>query len=222
MRIIRYYEHGDASVLRLEEAARPVPGPGEALIRVEAIGVNFADVQKRQGIPMGGRLRLPGAPGGDIVGVVEAVGEGAPADVTGSRVVTSLYGNAYADHAVADVRQLFPVPDGVTPAQATALSTPVQTAYHTLMLAGRMALGETVLVDAAAGGVGHLALQIAKAKGAGTVIATAGGEAKLDFARALGADFAFDYTSRTGRSRCLTPRTARASTWCSRPSATRS
>lgn len=195
MRIIRHYEHGAPSVLRLEETEQPRPGAGEVLIRCQAIGVNFADVQKRQGIPMGGPARLPGAPGGDVAGVVEAVGEGVADVRPGDRVAAGVWHNAYADYVVAPARGLFPIPQGMDAAQATALPSPAQTAYHAIREGGGLRPGETILIDAAAGGVGHLAVQIAKALGAGKVIATAGGAAKVDFALSIGADHAFDYTT---------------------------
>ena len=194
MRIIRHYEHGGPEVLRLEEVDTPTPGPGEVLIRAEAIGVNFADVQKRQGLPMGGRARLPGAPGGDVAGTVAALGEGVTTARIGDRVVAGIWDSAYADYVIAPAEQLFFIPAGINAAQATALPSPGQTAYHALQSGGRLQPGDTVLIDAAAGGVGHLAVQIAKAMGAGTVIATAGSQAKLDFVKSLGADHAFDYT----------------------------
>ena len=194
MRVIRHYEHGGPEVLRLEEVDTPTPGPGEVLIRAEAIGVNFADVQKRQGVPMGGPARLPGAPGGDVAGTIEAIGEGVTTAKVGDRVVAGIRDNAYADYVVSPANHLFFIPAGVNAAEATALPSPGQTAYHALQSAGQLKPGDTVLIDAAAGGVGHLAVQIAKAMGAGTVIATAGSQAKLDFVKSLGADHAFNYT----------------------------
>lgn len=195
MRIVRYHEFGAPSVLRVDDAAKPAPVAGEVLIRVEAVGVNFAEVQRRQGIPIGGPAELPGSPGGDVAGVVEAIGAGVVDVAVGDRVVTEVHQDAYADYVVAPARGLLHVPAGIDAAQATALTTPAQTAYGILKFSAAVRPGETVLVDAAAGGVGHLAVQIAKALGAGTVIATASSEEKLSFAKSLGADHAFDYTS---------------------------
>jgi NADPH2:quinone reductase len=194
MRIVRHYEHGDPSVLRVEEAAKPAPRAGEVLVRVEAVGVNFAEVQRRQGLPIGGPAELPGAPGGDVAGTVEEVGDAVSGIAVGDRVVAGVWHGAYADYITADAAAVLPIPAGLDAAQATALLSPAQTAYHAIRSGGRLQPGETILIDAAAGGVGHLAVQIAKALGAGRVIATASSPAKLEFARSLGADVAIDYT----------------------------
>ncbi|MDF9816832.1 NADPH:quinone oxidoreductase family protein [Streptomyces sp. SPB162] len=194
MRIVRHYEHGAPKVLRVEEADKPQPGPGEVLIRAEAIGVTFAEVQRRQGVPIGGHAELPGAPGGDVAGTVEALGEGVTNVQIGDRVVGDVDTGAYADFCTTRADWLIKIPDSLDAAEATALPSPAQTAYHALKEAGQLKPGETVLIDAAAGGVGHLAVQIAKAMGAGKVIATAGSQAKLDFVRELGADVTINYT----------------------------
>ncbi|MFG2986807.1 zinc-binding alcohol dehydrogenase family protein [Streptomyces sp. NPDC048258] len=193
MRIVRYHQHGAPDVLRLEEAPRPDAGPGEVLIRAEAIGVNFADVQKRQGKPIGGPATLPGAPAGDVAGVVEAVGPGVTQVSVGDRVVAPVRYGAYAEYAVAYASTVFPLPESIDAAQATALPSPGETAYHVLNTVGQLKAGETVLVNAASGGIGHLLVQLAKAKGAGKVIGTVGSAAKLDFVRSVGADDAFCY-----------------------------
>jgi NADPH2:quinone reductase len=194
MRIVRHHEHGAPSVLRLEETAKPQPGPGQVLIRAEAIGVTFAEVQRRQGIPIGGHAELPGAPGGDVAGTIEAVGEGVTGFAVGDRVVGDVDHSAYADHVVTGADFLIKIPQDLDAAEATLLPSPAQTAYHAIREAGRLQPGQTIVIDAASGGVGHLAVQIAKALGAGKVIATAGSKAKLDFVRELGADVAIDYT----------------------------
>ncbi|MBT2493465.1 zinc-binding dehydrogenase [Streptomyces sp. ISL-96] len=194
MRIIRHYEHGAPSVLRLEEVEKPQPGPGQVLIRAEAIGVTFAEVQRRQGIPIGGHAGLPGAPGGDVAGTIEAVGEGVSDFAVGDRVVGDIDHSAYADYVVAGTDWLIKIPNDLDAAAATLLPSPAQTAYHAIKEAGRLQPGQTIVIDAASGGVGHLAVQIAKALGAGKVIATASTQAKLDFARELGADVTVNYT----------------------------
>ncbi|MEV7065360.1 zinc-binding dehydrogenase [Streptomyces collinus] len=194
MRIVRHYEHGAPSVLRVEEAEKPQPGPGEVLIRSEAVGVTFAEVQRRQGIPIGGHATLPGAPGGDVAGVVEAVGEGVTNLSAGDRVVVDVDHSAYADYVTADAAWAITIPDTMDAAEATLLPSPAQTAYHAIKEAGQLRAGESILIDAASGGVGHLAVQIAKAMGAGKVIATASTQAKLDFVRDLGADVTVNYT----------------------------
>jgi NADPH2:quinone reductase len=193
MRIIRYHHHGDPGVLRLEETGVPRPGPGEVLIRAEAVGVNFAEVQRRQGKPIGGPVRLPAAPAGDVAGTVEAVGPGVTGVGIGDRVVAPVRYGAYADRAIARASAIFPLPDDIDAAVATALPSPGETAYHVLTTVGRLQPGETVLVHAASGGIGHLAVQIARALDAGRIIGTVGHPAKLDFARSTGADVAVCY-----------------------------
>ncbi|MGR6316976.1 zinc-binding dehydrogenase [Micromonospora soli] len=194
MRIVRHHEHGAPSVLRIEETEKPQPGPGEVLIRAEAIGVTFAEVQRRQGIRIGGHADLPGSPGGDVAGTVEALGEGVTGVAVGDRVVVDVHQGAYADHVVAPASWLIRIPADLDAAEATLLPSPAQTAYHAIKESGQLKPGETILVDAASGGVGHLAVQIAKAMDAGKVIATASTQAKLDFVRGLGADVTINYT----------------------------
>jgi NADPH2:quinone reductase len=194
MRIVRHYEHGAPSVLRVEEVEKPQPGPGQVLIRSEAIGVTFAEVQRRQGIRIGGHADLPGSPGGDVAGTVEAVGDGVTNVRAGDRIVTDVHHGAYADYVVADAGWAIPIPDTLDAAEATLLPSPAQTAYHAIKESGQLKPGETILIDAASGGVGHLAVQIAKAMGAGKVIATASSREKLDFVRDLGADVTINYT----------------------------
>jgi NADPH2:quinone reductase len=192
MRIIRHYEHGGPEVLRLEEADVPDPADGQVLIRSQTIGVNFNAAQRRWGrgpLPS----TLPGAPSGDVVGIVEAVGAEVTTVKTGDRVAATVHASAYADFALADARWLIPLPTSLDPGQASVLGAPGQVALSVLK-AGAVAEGETVLVHAAAGTIGHLAVQLAKILGAATVVATAGSPSKLEFARAHGADIAVDYT----------------------------
>ena len=137
MRIVRHHEFGAPSVLRVEEADRPVPGPGEVLIRTEAVGVNFAEVQRRQGVPVGGPAVLPGSPGGDVAGTVEAVGEGVSQVRAGDRVVTGVGSDGYAEYVVTRADWLFAIPEGIDAGQATSLPIPAQTAYHVIVTAGR-------------------------------------------------------------------------------------
>jgi NADPH2:quinone reductase len=192
MRRVRYYGYGDPDVLTLEEAPVPEPGPGQVRLRAEVIGANFVDTKFRRG---GGGIfhrPLPGIPTGDVVGTVVAAGDGVDTGLVGKRVA-SLVEDAFADEVLADAAWLAPVPDGVDDGMASMLPTGGPVARGALRI-GRLAAGESVLVHAAAGGIGHLAVQLAKLLGAGTVIATASSAAKLDFVRGLGADAAVDYT----------------------------
>lgn len=194
MRIVRHHEFGAPSVLQVEEAEKPVPGPGEVLIRTEAVGVNFAECQRRQGIAVGGPATLPGSPGGDVAGTVEQVGAGVDQVSVGDRVVTGVAADGYAEYVVTNADWLFAVPEGIDAGQATSLPIPGQTAYHVIATAAKLQPGESVLITAAAGGIGHLLVQMAKALGAGRIIAAARGEAKLAFAASLGADVTVDYS----------------------------
>lgn len=194
MRRVRYHAYGDPEVLQIEEADTPVPDPGQVLIRVEAIGANFVDTKFRRGPSSGALFQrpLPGKLTGDVVGTVVAVGPCADAELTGRRVAT-LAEDAFADYVVADAAWLAPVPDGLDLGVASMLPMGAPVALRTLRT-GRLARGETVLIHAAAGGIGHLAVQLAKLLGAGKVIAAAGSPAKLRFTRECGADAAVDYT----------------------------
>ena len=192
MRRVRYYEYGDPDVLALEEASVPEPGPGQVRLRAEVIGANFVDTRFRQG--RGGIFQrpLPGIPTGDVVGTVVATGDGVDAGLVGKRVA-SLVEDAFADQVLADAAWLAPVPDGVDDGMASMLPMGGPVVRGALRI-GRLAAGETVLVHAAAGGIGHLAVQLARLYDASMVIATVGSAAKLDFVRDLGADVAVDYT----------------------------
>ncbi|GAB1512997.1 quinone oxidoreductase family protein [Actinophytocola sp. KF-1] len=196
MRTVRFHAYGGPDVLKVEEVDVPVPGEGQVLIRTTAIGANFVDTKFRRG-PSAGSLftmPLPGSPTGDVVGTVEATGPGVAATLTGRRVAALAARDAFADFVLADAAAIAEVPDGLDDGAASVLPSPAPVALR-VVRAGRVAAGETVLVHAAAGTIGHLAVQLAKLEGAGTVIATAGSAAKLEFARAHGADVAIDYTA---------------------------
>lgn len=194
MRRVRSYEYGDPDVLTMEEADIPTPGPGQVLIRTEAIGANFVDTKFRRGPSSGALFQrpLPGRLTGDVVGTVEAVGPGVDTEQIGRRAA-GLAEDAFADHVVADAQWLAPVPGSLDLGGASMLPMGAPVALRTLRT-GRLAPGETVLIHAAAGGIGHLAVQLAKLLGAGMVIATASSPAKLGFVRKYGADVAIDYT----------------------------
>jgi NADPH:quinone reductase len=193
MRHVRYHAHGGPEVLAVEEAAIPEPGPGQVLIRAEAIGVNYVDVQlRRETDPDSIWFRpLPGVLTGDVVGTVEKTGPGTEPALAGSRVAVLLE-DGCADYVVAGADWLVPVPAELDAGAATMLPTTGAVALGALR-AGRLAAGDTVLVTAGAGAIGHLAVQLARQLGAGTVIATAGSAAKLTLASELGADVAVDH-----------------------------
>lgn len=193
MRRVRYYEFGAPEVLRLEEVDGPEPAAGEVLIRTEGVGTSYVDTTFRRGVSALGQPGLPGSPHGDVVGTVAAVGPGGDAAMLGERVAALVPRDAYADQVVAETQWLARVPAGVGLGAASVLAMPAPVALR-ILRAGQLAEGETVLVHAAAGGIGHLALQLAKLLGAGQVIAAASSPGKLGFAREYGADAAVCYT----------------------------
>lgn len=192
MRRVRYHAYGGPEVLRVEDAEVPEPGPGQVRIRTTAIGANFVDTKFRRGAGTIFHRPLPATLTGDVVGTVDAVGEGVGADLAGRRVA-ALVLDAFADFVLAEADGLVDVPDGMADGVASMLPSAAPVALGVLLASG-LSPGGTVLVHAAAGNIGHLAVQLAKLRGAGTVIGTAGSPAKLDFVRALGADAAVDYS----------------------------
>jgi NADPH2:quinone reductase len=191
MRAIRFHSVGGPEVLQLDEVDDPAVSAGKVVVRVRAAGVNFADTRFRLGQYFV-RPSFPQVAGMEAAGEVEAVGDGVEGVSVGDRVMV-LGANAYAEKMVARPSQLFAMPAGLDFAQAAALPVQGLTAHHCLSLMGRMSAGETVLVHAAAGGVGVLAVQLARALGASKVFGTASSEEKRAMVRSLGADDAFDY-----------------------------
>ena len=186
MRLVRFHAHGGPEVLQVEETEVPVPGPGQLLVRAEAIGVNFADTKIRAGADGIFARPLPGSPTGDVVGEVTAVGPDVTSFSVGDRVAALVPEGAYADFALADATWAALVPSGLDAVSATALPMLAPVALQVLRT-GRLAAGETVLVQSAAGGIGHLAVQIGKVLGA-RVVGVVGSATKADFVRSLGAD----------------------------------
>jgi NADPH:quinone reductase len=193
MKAIVAEELGEPEVLRYVDAERPSPGEGEVLIEVEAAGINYADTMRRRDQYLT-RQTFPFTPGSEVAGTVTEVGEGVENASEGDRVVTLLGTGGYAEYAVAPASSLIPMPENLGFDEAAAVPLQGLTAYHIIKTSGAMREGESVLVHAAAGGVGTLAVQMAKLLGAGKVIATASTDEKLDLARSLGADVLIDYT----------------------------
>lgn len=191
MKFIQVDSFGGPETLQLREEETPTPGAGQLLVEVRASGINFADLMARAGhyppVPS-----APFRPGFEVAGTVAAVGEGVQGFALGSRVLSSVQGGGYASHAIVDAKNAVPLPDSLDFAPATALLIQGMTAYF-LLEAGNLKAGDTVLIPSAAGGVGSLAIQIAKLKGAGKVIGLAS-PAKHQKVRDYGADDAFDYT----------------------------
>ena len=191
MRAIWLRETGGPEVLVPGEAPDPVAGPGQILIEVELANVTFVETQVRAGTaPFS--LELPAIPGNGVGGVVAAVGPGVDEELAGRRVVSSLGGSGgYAERAVADAAGVIEVPDGLGLDVALALLADGRTALSLVRTVAPRA-GERALVEAAAGGVGSLLVQLAATRGA-DVVAAAGGERKLELARELGARVTVDY-----------------------------
>ncbi|MFF8938185.1 zinc-binding alcohol dehydrogenase family protein [Streptomyces paradoxus] len=184
MRRVRYESRGGP--LFVEEAPLPEPGPGELLVRAEAIGVTLPAVRKVT------EAAEPGPLGGEIAGEVTAVGEGVTRFGTGDRVTGPCFGHGYADFAVLHEAMASPVPGDASAVDAVALVRSGLVALGALE-AARPQPGEAALVTAAASGVGHLAVQLAGTRGAGRVVGAVSGPAKADFVRGLGADHVVTY-----------------------------
>lgn len=173
-------EFGGPEVLRLAELPRPEPGPQEVVVRVTRAGLNFADTHTRTNSYVR-KAQLPLVPGGEVAGVRED---------TGQRVLALVGKGGYAEYAIAPRERIFPIPDSIDDGTALALLIQGTTAWHLLRTVARLQEGESVVIHSAAGGVGSLATQLARAFGAGRIIATASSEDKRQLALAVGADVA--------------------------------
>jgi NADPH2:quinone reductase len=191
MRAIRISRWGGPEVLELD-ADVPLPEPGEqdVLLRVTRAGINFADTHARENSYLA-RYELPLVPGAEVAGVVEHDGPGFTA---GERVVALVGSGGYAEYVAAPAATTFAVPEDVSDATALAFVIQGLTAWHLYRTCARVQPGESVVVHAAAGGVGSLAVQLGRPLGAGRVIATASTEDKRALALELGADAAVDVT----------------------------
>ncbi|MEU0509761.1 zinc-binding dehydrogenase [Amycolatopsis sp. NPDC006125] len=194
MRVVQVVGFGGPEVLVPGEAADPVPGTGQVVVEVAVAGLSFVETQIRRGTDRWHeRPRLPYVPGSLVAGRVDAVGDQVDPAWLGRRVVAGTgEAGGFAERAVAAVADLFPVPDALGLPEATALHSDGSTALGLVENAG-IAAGEWVLVEAAAGGVGSLLVQLARAAGA-RVVGAAGGSRKLELVRELGADVVVDYT----------------------------
>ena len=181
MRAVQITEFGGPEVLQLVELPDPEPGPDELLVRVSRAGMNFADTHQRENTYLA-RYEVPLVLGGEVAGT----------DPDGNRVISLLRSGGYAELVAAPRATTFPIPDGVEDGEALALLIQGLTAWHLYRTSAKLAAGESVVVISGAGGVGSLALQLAKAFGAGRVIATASSEEKRARCLELGADAALD------------------------------
>ena len=191
MRAIRVHAPGGPEALQVDELPVPVPGPGEALVRLEAAGVNFIDVYKRMALY---KLPLPATLGEEGAGVVTALGPGVSGVREGDRVAWAGVTGSYAEYVAVPAARVVPVPGGVSLDTAAATMLQGMTAHYLATSTFPLSSDHRCLVHAAAGGVGLLLVQIAKRRGA-FVIGTAGTEEKAALARAAGADEVILYTS---------------------------
>ncbi|MBC8985082.1 NADP-dependent oxidoreductase [Pedobacter sp. N36a] len=192
MKAIQFHSYGDSSVLQLEEVAKPVPKAHEVLIKVVATTINPFDIKNRAGamkafVP----IKFPHIPGTDASGMVESIGSAVTRIKVGDLVFATATHGTYAEYVCINEETVSLIPDHVSMNEAAALAVPLNTAYSILVETGHLHPGERVLIHGAAGGVGNIVLQMAKALGA-YVIATASG---LGLVRIhdLGADEVIDY-----------------------------
>jgi NADPH2:quinone reductase len=200
MRAVVVTRSGGPEVLELRDEPQPEAGPGEVLVDVEAIGVNYRDIYEREG-DYGSTLPLVN--GVEGAGTVAAVGEGVDDLRTGERVAWAAVPGSYAEKVVVPAAKAVPVPDGVSSELAAAALLQGMTAHYLCTSTYPVAAGETVLVHAAAGGVGLLLTQLVKLRG-GRVIATSSSGEKAELARSAGADEVIGYDGFAERVRELT------------------
>jgi NADPH2:quinone reductase len=190
MRAVRFHETGGPQVLRIDDVPPPEPGPGEIRVRVRLAGVNFIDAYLRSGLYDPGPL--PAIAGKEGTGLVEAAGPGVDAPRPGDRIAFFDARGSYADAVVIPASRAIPVPSGLDDRPAAALPLQGTTARYLTHEIRPLGGGDTVLIHAAAGGVGHLAVQMAKRAGA-VVFGTCSSEAKAAFVREIGADHVIRY-----------------------------
>lgn len=189
MKVMGLQEFGGPEVLKLLELERPTPADHQILIRVLGFSVNFADLQMRKGAFHKAGADFPVVPGLDAMGIVEACGSQVMGIQVGQRVIAFPHTGSYAEYVVADENLAFPIPDELSFEQAAACPIVSFTSHMLLAQVARLQAGETLLIHAAAGGIGTTAIQIAKSLGAGQIIGTVGSAEKVREAKEAGADF---------------------------------
>jgi NADPH2:quinone reductase len=192
MKSWRVHAWGEPETMVLENIAEPLPAAGQVRIRNKACALNFFDILQIQG-KYQVKPPFPFTPGAEAAGVVDAVGDGVTGLKIGDRVAAMTHGEGFAECSVAPVLSVFPIPEAMTFEEAAAMPIVYHTSYYALTHRTKLRMGETLLVHAGASGVGMSAIQIGKAVGAKT-IATAGTEAKRQFAQAQGASHVIDYS----------------------------
>ena len=191
MKAYIYSQPGGPEVLQKIERARPMPAEDEVLIKVAAFGLNRADVQQRKGVypPPPGASDIPGL---EVAGTIEAVGAAVRHWKVGDRVAALLASGGYAEYVAVPAPLLFPVPGSMDLTEAAALPEVSSTVVSNLFDQGELEAGQTVLIHGGAGGIGSMAIQLAKAAGA-RVLVTASSQEKLDYCMTLGADEGINY-----------------------------
>jgi len=199
MRVAQFNEFGGPKKLRIEEVPDPVPGEGEVVISVSAVGLNFFDTlvlrNQYQVTPP-----LPFSPGAEVAGTIESVGSRVSSLEAGQRVVAFIGGNGCREKVATKARNAIPIPDGVSDDVAAGIPITYGTALHALKDRSELKLGETIAVLGAAGGAGLAAVEVAKLMG-GRVIAVASSGDKLALARAHGAEEGINYQAEDLKSR---------------------
>jgi putative PIG3 family NAD(P)H quinone oxidoreductase len=182
---------GGPDVLRVAERPKPLAGPGEIVIRVEAAGVARADTLQRQGKypPPAG---APDIPGLDVAGIVDSAGQGVQDWHPGDRVCAILAGGGYAEFCGVPASQVLPMPEGWSAVEAATLPENLFTVYDNLITRAGLARGETVLIHGGSSGIGTMAIMLSRAWGA-TPIITAGSDDKCEACLRLGAEYAINY-----------------------------
>lgn len=196
MKVIRFHEIGGPEVLKYEDVQAPEQSAGQVLIKVAASSVNFVDVSRRSGhAPFPPGVNLPQIPGFEVSGVVESVGADVAGWSVGDQVMVRGAGSGYAEYVVATPAQLFKVPASMGLVEAATLPTAFLTAWSAVVKAANVQPGETVLVQACAGGVAIALVQVAKQAGA-TVIGTSSSDEKLEWAKQFGLDHGINYDTK--------------------------
>jgi NADPH:quinone reductase len=194
MKAVRFHQTGTPDVLIYEDVPEPAVGPGQIKLKIEAAGVNYVDIMRRRGDPMHEPSPTPFTIGYEMAGTVVEAGAGVTTSRPGDRVFVNTGSGGYAQYAVVPADIAIPIPEGLTAAQIVALWLQGLTALLALRHAGRVTKGETVLVEAAGGGIGTIAVQLARILGASRVVAAASSDDKIEVARGLGADLGVNYS----------------------------
>lgn len=194
MKVLCFHQTGTPDVLRIEDWPKPAPGPGQLLVQVQVAGIAYGDVMRRAGHYSPVPITLPAIPGLTVAGTVAEVGEGVSKKWIGKRVYGMVWTGGCAEFAAGSEDDFVEMPDSVSAVDAVAVMTDGIIGYLALRYTGRLQPGQSVFVPAAAGGLGSVMVQLARAYGATTVIGGASTEAKRQLVLDIGADAVVDYT----------------------------